>query len=178
MGNYGEFTAAGALSQPIDEHAWRAMFTDWRRETQLMSHWGCLDWLACWEYLHRGTVTLNIACCICWLTLWGRYKFAAILHTTFSIHFHESNSWFSWGLVDSIGWGITVAPNMRQGVTSNNDDPVHWRIYASLGLNESKLQSMNSIYTSYVHSFNLRPDNTHKFTHAYVIPKHPSGPFY
>ena len=32
-----------------------------------------------------------------------------------------------------IGWGNGLTPSRQQAITSTNDDPVHWRIYAALG---------------------------------------------
>ena len=45
----------------------------------------------------------------------------------------------------SIGWGDGLAPNRRQVITLTFDDPVHWRIDASLGLNDSMQRSRNYI---------------------------------
>ena len=42
---------------------------------------------------------------------------------------------FHWSLF-SIGSDNGLAPNRRQAIIWTNDDPVKWRIYASLGLNE------------------------------------------
>ena len=36
----------------------------------------------------------------------------------------------------SIGSGNGLSPNRRKSITWTNDDPVHWRIYASLWGNE------------------------------------------
>ena len=93
------------------------------------------------------------------LTRWGRDKIDAILQTTFS----NAISWkkmfefrlkFHWSLflkvqlaVFSIGSDNGLALNRRHAIISTNDDPVQWRIYTSLGLNELKNHTHNSFQT-------------------------------
>ena len=53
------------------------------------------------------------------------------------MHLLEFRFKFHWNWqCTSIGSGNGLAPNRRQAITWTNDDPVHWRIYASLGEDE------------------------------------------
>ena len=44
----------------------------------------------------------------------------------------------------SIGSGNGLAPNRRQAITWNNDDPVHWCIYVEVGGDELMQDSITS----------------------------------
>ena len=82
------------------------------------------------------------------VTHWGRGKMAAIFQTAFSNAFSwmkmfEFRLKFHWSLFLKVqltifqhGSDNDFAPNRRQAIIWTNDDPVHRRIYASLGLNE------------------------------------------
>ena len=83
------------------------------------------------------------------LTQWGRYKVAAISQRTFSnafswmkmfkflLKFHWN--WFCWVSnwhYSRIGSDNGLSPTRQQASIRTNNNLIHWRIYASLGLNE------------------------------------------
>ena len=90
----------------------------------------------------------------CTLTHWGRDKMDAIFQTTFLNAFSWMKMYefrFHWSLFlrvqlqySSIGSDNGLAPVRRQGIIWTSDGLVHWRIYASLDLNESRPQD-NSV---------------------------------
>ena len=83
------------------------------------------------------------------LTHWGQDEMAAMLQVTFSnallwiktfdfqIKLHWNMFFVSNRQLVTIGLGNDLAPNRPHAITSTNDDPVHWCIYESLGLNKS-----------------------------------------
>ena len=82
-------------------------------------------------------------------------KWPPFWQTTFSIAFSWLKMiefWISLNRVSrspndnvSIGADNGLAPIRRQVITWTNDDPVHWRIYASLGVNELNGSSTENI---------------------------------
>ena len=62
------------------------------------------------------------------------FPWMKMIEFRFNLHwiFPQDSNW----QYASIGSGHGLAPNRRQAITWTNDDPVHWRIYASLGRNE------------------------------------------
>ena len=90
------------------------------------------------------------------LTYWGRDKMPDILQTTFSNAFSSMKMLepllkFHWNLFPGVQLTIShhwfrygLVPVRRQAIIWTNDGLVHWRIYASLGLNEliAKWQSI------------------------------------
>ena len=76
----------------------------------------------------------------------GRYNMVAILSTTFSDTISQTKMKIDYDIFTSmkvlvgvkfktvtIASGISLAPNRQWAMNRSNDEPVHWRLYASQG---------------------------------------------